>query len=224
VGSDVPEAWQLAAEEVRAHLCALRGGAPFLSPMDAWQLVRWLEEGVSVAAILLAMERAAEARRRSRSRTPLSLGAVKRHLGRPTRGAFAKELPPRGGEPPLAPLVRALRAVPLGADREARGALDAALLAIEGRGEEAERRALAAARTFLEAAWQAEGPAGRAALADEARVELGDLLGLVEEGTAAALVEETARDRLRGRYPALTAATLRELCGDRAEGTDVDAP
>src|SRR5688500_4071881 len=128
MGSDVPEAWTVAAEEVRAHLCALRGGAPFLSPMDAWQLVRWLEEGVSVASILLALERAAEARRRTRSRTPLSLGAAKRHLGRPTSGAFSRERPSRGGEPLLAPLVRALRAVPIGSDRAARHALEAALL------------------------------------------------------------------------------------------------
>jgi hypothetical protein len=214
VASDVPAAWADAAEEVRAHLCALRGGAPFLSPMDAWQLVRWLEEGVPVGAILLALERAAEARRKARSRTPLSLAAAKRHLGRPVAGAFAKERPPRGGEPPLAPLVRALKAVPTGTDRAARDVLERALLAVDGRGEDAERQALSAVRTFLEDAWRALGEAGRKALADEARDELGDLLGLVDAGTADALVEETARDRLRRRYPALTAATLRELCGE----------
>jgi hypothetical protein len=214
VENDVPDGWTEAAEEVRAHLCALRGGAPFLSPMDAWQLVRWLEEGVSVAAILLALERAADARRRSRSRTPLSLVAARRHLGRPVAGAFARALPSRRAEPPLAALVRALRAVPIGTDRAARAALEPALLEISGRGEVALRPALAAVRTFLETAWSALGAAGQEALAAEAREELGDLLGLVEEGTAAALVEETARDRLRGRYPALTAATLRELCGD----------
>ena len=32
-----------AVEEVRAHLVSIRGGAPFLSPADAWQLLEWLD-------------------------------------------------------------------------------------------------------------------------------------------------------------------------------------
>lgn len=76
----VPAGYREAAEEVRDHLVALRGGAPFLSPRDALALVRWLDEGVAVPLILLALERAAARRRANRARTPLSLVAAGRHL------------------------------------------------------------------------------------------------------------------------------------------------
>ena len=78
----VPESHQQAAEEVRAHLVAVRGGAPFLSPADAELLLRWLDGGVAVSCILLAIERAAESRRKRRSRIPLTLVKAKPHLGK----------------------------------------------------------------------------------------------------------------------------------------------
>ncbi|HMV67604.1 MAG TPA: hypothetical protein PKA64_12195, partial [Myxococcota bacterium] len=56
---DVPAAWVVAAERVRRHLVAARGGAPFLSPTDADLLVGWLESGVPVPTILGAIEAAA---------------------------------------------------------------------------------------------------------------------------------------------------------------------
>lgn len=73
--------WREAAEVVRQHLVSLRGGAPFFSPRDGVLLVKWLEEGVATELILLALERAARSRRKTRARTPLSLGAASRHLG-----------------------------------------------------------------------------------------------------------------------------------------------
>ena len=41
--------------------------------------------------------------------------------------------------------------------------------------------------------------------------ELGDLVDLVDEATAAAIVEETARDLFRQRYPWVSAATVHTL-------------
>jgi len=206
----VPAPWRDAAEEVRAHLVALRGGAPFLSPSDAWQLVQWLEHGVPVGDVLLALERAAEARRRQRRRTPLTLGAAKRHLGKPAYPAAtawreALELPVSGG-PPLAPIARALRT------READGAAEELARALEEIGERdaaGERLALAAIRAFVEARWLAVGELRRDALRTAARAELGDLLTLVDEPTGLALVEETARDLFRQSYPWLTVASVR---------------
>lgn len=207
----IPEAWRAAAEEVRAHLTALRGGGVFLSPTDAWQLVRWLEQGVSVSAIAIALERAALARRDSRGKMPLSLMSAKRHLGKEARGFFHPAPPARGGEPPLAPVVRAMQLVPATFDAQPRARLEPALLAVVDRGEEGVRQALAAIREFLDGAWDAAGADRQAGWRAEAVEELGDLLALVDEGTGPALIEEAARDRLRARYPALTAATLREL-------------
>lgn len=206
----MPDAWRIAAEEVRAHLCALRGGAPFLSPADAWQLVSWFEQGVPVAAVIAALERAADVRRRARARSPLSVVAAKRHLGRPNPGFFRRDPPVRGGEHRLAPLVRAVQLAPAGPEDPLRDRLCAELLAVQ-EGEGGVRAALAAIRAFLEAAWDGAPAEVRGRWTAEAEAELGDLLALVDERTRVALVEETARDRLRQRYPALTAATVAEL-------------
>jgi predicted component of type VI protein secretion system len=212
---EIPAAWQDAAEEVRAHLCLLRGGGVFLSPADALQLVTWFGAGVGVGPIVRALERAAEARRRSRNRTPLSLVAAKRHLGKECPGWFHRDLPQlgRGDEPPLMPVVRALQAAGSSADAEARRALGEVLARVDGRDEEALLAAVGAARQFVESAWDGLGDAGRAALRGEAEAELGDLLALIDPHHRVALIEETARDRLRQRYPALTAATFDELLG-----------
>lgn len=207
----VPPVWQEAAEEIRAHLCLLRGGAPFLSPADGWQLVLWLEAGVTPADVIGALERAAASRRAKRAKAPLTLVAAKRHLGRPVTGAL------RGvavvGEPPLAPLVRACSArPPADHERAALAALSAELLAAA----EDERRALVAIRVFFEAVWASAGDAQRDEWRRRAVVDLGDLMDLVDESVRASLVEEGARDQLRQRFPALTAATVSDLLAEAA--------
>jgi hypothetical protein len=211
---EVPDEWRAAAEEIRGHLCLLRGGAPFLSPADTWQLVRWLEAGVPTGDVLRALERAAETRREKRGKTPLTLVAAKRHLGLPPKGRplFGGPVDPR--EAPLSPLVRLLEARPLDAfEAAAAERLCAALLAIEARDEEGLRLAVAAIREFFEAAWSAAGEADRAAWRARAVEDLGDLLGMIDEGLRPSLVEEAARDHFRQRHPALTAAAVTELLG-----------
>ena len=202
---DVPEAWRAAAEEVREHLCALRGHALFLSPADALLLVQWLDGGVVVTDILRALERASEARRARRSKVPLSLAHARRHLGRPTRGVF-ESVVASPSEAAFAPVVRALRAEPH--RTPALEELCAALQEIQGRDQDALREALAAARAYFEAAWAQLDQASRAALYAEARAELGDLVHLVDEKTVRSLIDEGARDRLRRRLPCLSAASL----------------
>ena len=68
------------AEEVRAYVVAVRGGAPFLSAADGRLLVGWLEGGVSVARILAAVDEVAEKRRKKRTRGRLSLTACRRSI------------------------------------------------------------------------------------------------------------------------------------------------
>jgi len=207
---EVPEAHREAAEEIRAHLVALRGGAPFLSSADARLLVGWLDEAVPVPAILRALERAADARRKRRSRIPLSLGHARRHLGKPTRGA----LPAGPADPthPLAPLAVALRAQAAADPREeSLRALADALLELEGEADGVVRGALALIRGFFADAWSALTEAERAVRLAAAREEIADLADLVDEAVLVAAVEEVARDRLRQGYPLLTAATVWDL-------------
>ncbi|MEN0064859.1 MAG: hypothetical protein AAGA48_22125 [Myxococcota bacterium] len=201
----VPDAFKEAAETVRVHLCALRGGAPFLSSADAMQLMRWFEGGVSTTAILLALERAAEARRRRRSKVPLRLSHANRHLGRPTTSA---PLPPLAADDsydgPFAPILLVLAHTPSPAtDELARG-----LASVQGVGEPAVTRALDHVHRFLDRTWQELGEEGQQTLIETARGQLGDLLDAVDETTAAALLDETAHDVHRSRWPILSVATL----------------
>lgn len=210
---DLPREYQDAAEEVRAHLVALRGGAPFLSPDDARLLVHWLDQGVGVPTILRALERAAESRRKRRSRIPLALRHARRHLGKETRGLL-KPLPTDPEAPhPLAPLALALRHQ---AGEDPRGAALGGLVDELERlpAEDAEtllRGALGAVRRFFTGAWEAMPDSERRARLSEAREELAEVEDAVDEATLLAAVEEHARDRLRRDYPLLTAATLWDL-------------
>lgn len=210
----VPPHYREAAEEVRAHLCSLRGGGLFLSPMDSLKLVQWLDRGVRVGDILVALERAAAARRAKRSTLPLTLGAASRHLGKSGRSTAPRH--PEESEPALAPLVPGVDGDPAVAEAAAR--LGAVLHGIDPADAHAETHALAAIRVFLDEVWAVLGDDGRRELHDRARAELGDLLDLVDEPTALALVEETARDLLRQRWPALTAASVRDLLEVRGAG------
>lgn len=70
------------AEEVRAYLVMLRGGAPFLSGADGRLLVEWLDAGVPATTILLALEAAAARRMKRPTRSRLSLSASKGELKR----------------------------------------------------------------------------------------------------------------------------------------------
>jgi len=209
----VPEAYQQAAEEVRAHLVALRGGAPFLSPDDARLLVDWLDQGIAVSLILRALERAAEARRKQRSRIPLSLRHAKRHLGKATRTRLTALDPNALGEGhPLTPLVDALRASSRGDARsEAVLTLADGLHALPaGDAETLLRGALGEVRRFFTHAWETLDEAERARRLADAREAFEDVEG-IDEATLLAAIEEHARDGLRRDYPLLTAATLWDL-------------
>ena len=196
---DVPPEHLRAAEEIRAHLVAVRGGAPFLSSADARLLVRWLDDGVSVAGVLQAIERAAEARRKRRSRLPLTLTRAKVHLGRAPMLAHEPAARPAGAHPFAAVCVELL----------ARGevALAGDLLAIDATDhEEALRAALALVRPFLHTRWEALPKADRDARVRAACEELGALrLG---EDELHALAEEIVRDEIRREWPMLDAAHL----------------
>lgn len=201
------------AEEVRAHLALLRGGAPFLSAVDGRLLVRWLEGGVPVVLILSALDRAAEKRQRAArpARGRLGLGAVRAAVDKAV-GAAAAPAPAVAVSEAWAAWCAAVQAAPVApADAPAHAALCAALAAVSpGAGpEERLHAALTAVRAFHVAAAAAD-PARHAQLRDAAAVALGALEGALDAAAFTELVEEAAGAALRGLYPSFSTAALRE--------------
>jgi hypothetical protein len=199
--SGVPVEWQLAAERVRAHLCAVRGGAMFLSSADAARLMGWLAEGRPVGSIVVAIERAAAARQAARSKAPLTLGHAARHLAK--AAPRAAPAPSESSAHPFAPLIEAAAG---GGPAEA--TLRRALLGIDADDPEAELMALAALSAWYDALWSAL-PADERERRCEAQMDLlGGLVDLVGDEAAWALAEEAVRAELRRERPGLDAAHL----------------
>ncbi|TNE86861.1 MAG: hypothetical protein EP330_19825 [Deltaproteobacteria bacterium] len=195
------------AEEIRAHLVSLRGGAPFLSSNDGMLLEDWLDRGVSVGAILSALERCADSRRKKASRLPLTLSAAKRHLGKPGTAVrrVIEERPQRGHR--LLPLIA--RVQELGGPGA--NALADGLLAVPTQdAEHALRASLACVRTFVEVRWNAlDTPEREARVATYLQLLELDPDEPASAGYATAL--GLARDSLRRDWPWLNAATISEL-------------
>lgn len=186
----------------------------FLSSADAVHLLEWLDRGEPVCNILRAIERAAESRRKKQSRLPLTLAQAKRHLGKPTQGAFSGKravIPP--WDAPLEPL--AARASTEGLDHLA----DALRSIPVGDTDQMGRQASAHLRGFHVAAWQGLAEDDRESCRVRARAELGDLLHLLDEAALTAIVEENARDSMRARYGWLSMATVWDLL----EARDMEA-
>lgn len=188
-----------AVEEVRAHLVAIRGGAPFLSPADGWQLLRWLDGGVPVSAILRAIEAAAAARRARRARTPLGLAHARKYL---EKGA------PAGVAAVERRDVLIARIREISADLEP--ICERLRRAAVADADELARLALGEIRALHERSWESLAPAERAALLAEARAGYGAMLEDLAEAVQHALIEEAARDRVRARWPGLCAELVWE--------------
>lgn len=205
----VPASYQEGAEEIRAHLVSLRGGAPFLSPADALLLVRWFDKGVRPLDILQALERAWQARRKKPSKVPFTLGHARRHLGKPLQKP-RRQAALRPAEGPLGALVAPIRERAVDDPHqglllelaEALGELPA------GDPDELARQALGLIRVFRERVWEHTPDAEKAALRERARAELGELLEDLDEAVVFALLEEEAREAARARYGWLDAAAV----------------
>ena len=203
------------AEEVRAYLVNLRGGAPFLSGTDSQLLHGWLTGGVPVSVILASMDRVAARRRQRRTHGRLSLFAcqaeVRRMMGRrkATRPAPRRPQGTLGSLGRLAGQIRAMTIAPgfvPTRDRLARE-LDALDRSPAADPEELARRAIAACRRFHEAIWDAIHDQ-RSALLRDAEGELDALRSLLTGAAWDAAVEEVARDRVRARFPLVSAQVI----------------
>ncbi|MDP2307687.1 MAG: hypothetical protein Q8P18_16810 [Pseudomonadota bacterium] len=190
------------AEEVRAWLVQLRGGAPFLSAADGKLLVDWLDAKIPVPTILHGIELVAERRRAKRTRTPFSLQSCRATIEKLARAG--------GGWRTPADLVVAL--APAEPDALVVEAL-VELAAITGDDPEARARyACAVLRRFHARVWDALGEE-RAALLAEAAEDLGTLEALLGHDGFERACEEHARDRVRARYPTLSATRVWEEFG-----------
>ena len=208
LGIDVQDdATQQAAEQVRAHLVSLRGGAPFLSSADGQLLLTWLDAQVPVAQICAAIELAADARRKRPSRIPLSLGHAKRHMKKvvvPTRGDATAS----SGHP-LAPLAKRLQQE-RGDAGPVMHELARTLLALPVDPELAEA-GIEAMRLAREALWNALSETERTERLDDAMLRLGDLPTGLDPSIIEAAAEEQARLEHLGQWPWLSAHTIWEL-------------
>jgi len=209
-----------AADAVCAHLVSVRGGALFLSNSDALRLLKWLDKKVPVPAILVAIERAWEQRQKKRSRLPLTLGQVNRHIGKAAPGAFSlgdAAAPATEERGTLAPLVRLIRQR-AGSDPQGRqlGALADGLAGLAA-GPTLAQRAMVQIAAFHTDVWSDLPDRRREALREAARGALGDLVHLLDETELVGLVEEAALAEARRGYGWLSAATVQDLLAPGVE-------
>ncbi|MFN7143737.1 MAG: hypothetical protein ACK4YP_08190 [Myxococcota bacterium] len=190
------------AEEVRAWLVQLRGGAPFLSSADGKLLADWLDARVPVPTILHAIECVAERRRAKRTRTPFTLQSCRATVEKLAKHGMGWRVPTdlAGALAPPDPDVLVQEAL-------------AELAALpEGDAEARARHACAVLRRFHERVWDGLGDE-RDRLIAEAAEDLAPLRALMSEGEFTRACEEHARDRVRARYPTLSATRVWEEFG-----------
>ncbi len=211
------QARQHAAEQVRAHLVSLRGGAPFFSSADGQLLLRWLDEEVPVPRICMALERAAEARRKRPSRIPLSLSHAKRHLAKVSSGgvsALPQEID--SGDlssqeedvHPFTPLCMLLNRH-IG-EQASFGVLATALSALTI-DQDLVDNGLELLRTCYGQLWTELTDNDRRSRIQGAIEALGDLPTGMDESVVMAAAEEHARLQHLGQWPWLSSNTLWEL-------------
>ena len=185
-----------AAEQVRAHLVQLRGGAPFLSPVDSRLLLEWLEAGIPVALILRTLETVAAKRAAKKTRSPLTLSALKRTLKKELKHA-----PKAEDCASLANLVGALRE---SLDPKER-AIAEEFAQLKGEGEALVAQALEMTREFFD---QKLAESDREKLAAEAEAELGDLRDVFSAKQWEQAIEQAIRQNLRESHPLLSASSI----------------
>jgi hypothetical protein len=199
-------------ESVRAYLVAARGGAPFLSGADGVLLLSWLERGVPVPAILSAIDKVSQQRRKRPVKSRLSLSAVRKHLDRWAPGP----LPPPPEAPEacaasgwahfLAEVLAGPRPEDLAGpwdhlrERLLRIAPDSPPPALA-------EQAITASRLFFEEAWGSD-PLAQAQLLEQARGSLAALEAGLPPTLFRDLQTEAARSILRDRFPLLGAGAI----------------
>lgn len=208
---DADDRMAAAAEEVRAWFVLARGGAPFLSATDGHTLIAWLEAGIPVSMVMLAIEQVARRRAERKTRTPFHLDSCAATLKKLSRNLENK--PSSRGRTKLqsvpaplpndAPLAEVLL---VKQTREQLAALPADLP------DEQARKACVIVRAFQEELWELLRP-DHARLLGQAAEELEDLREILGPAGMARACEERAREMVKRRYPEFTATRIWEDLG-----------
>ena len=216
----IPPKYQEKAEEVRAYLVQLRGGAPFLSGADGRLLIEWLDKEVPIPAILSALDVVCERRRAKRVRSRLSLNVCKGALRKVMVASKKKKAKPKV-ENPICDLADQIDQLNLPKDLlEAKKKLLDKLLFIGIKKELSEERishVMKACREFHTTAWQlAEGEHEQ--LQIESEEELEALKAIIPYAKWQEAVEEVMRDKVRMRYSLISAQKI----WDAINQTEID--
>lgn len=197
------------AEEVRAYVVAMRGGAPFLSGADGRLLVQWLSQGIPVARILAAVDEVAEKRRKKRTRSRLTLTGCKRSI----EGTKNKPMPPPSAAVPSSKVDLRTYAGELAAmdvDAELAGDRDkliARIGTLSGDAEWVATEAVAACRAFQHAAWS-KAQSDHGSIRAQAEAELSALKNVLKPDALQAYIDEVARDIVMRRTPLVSAKAV----------------
>jgi len=199
------------AEAVRAYLVAVRGGAPFLSAADGRLLVRWIEQGISVARILAAVDEVAEKRRKKMTRGRLTLTACRRSIeGRKKKSVEQSDSNEGKSNAPtvdFSPYIDALQGMVVTSRLTAahtRLIADMTALSNTADPERAATEAVSACRAFQETAWRSS-QSEHQDLRAQALEELAALRTVLSTEALEAAIDEVARDIVRRRFPLVSA-------------------
>ena len=209
---DIPSEHYEKAEEIRAYLVHVRGGAPFLSGADCRLLTTWLDQNISVLAITTAIDRVAEKRRAKRTRSRMTLTSCKATLNHVLgkKSATPKELKPiiHIGLNGLSEKIALLPISSRFAEHKRELVRALTLLAQEDidLNTQAEK-AIQCCRLFHEQIWNSSQEEHES-LREEAEKELESLRALLGLPHWREMVEEVMRDKLRAQYPIISAQSI----------------
>lgn len=213
-----PESHIESAELVSDYLVTLRGGAPFLSGADAQLLIEWLDEDIAIPTILSALERVALKRRGKRVRTRLSLNASKGELGKLLRKQAPQAKSNSGIDSMFSPLSRRIRE---SVSEDSLFGMEQihfseALEKLVNSSDQTAlaHQAIALLSDFHQRMWD-QSTELQLDLLREAEEDLQSMRAMIPALRWNELLEEVARDRLRARFPLLTAEMI--WCAIRGE-------
>jgi hypothetical protein len=209
---NIPSEHQDKAEEIRAYLVHVRGGAPFLSGADCLLLTSWLDANISVLAITTAIDRVAEKRRAKRVRSRMSLNNCKGTL---TKVLGNKAKPPKILKPivhiGLTGLADHIALIPISPHLERyKENLVKQFLLLSKKHlslQEKAEKGISLCRQFHEEVWDASIEQHED-LQEKAEQELESLRALLGMQHWREMVEEVMRDKLRAQFPTISAQSI----------------